>query len=335
MVEFNYRGKEANIKIVYYGPGLSGKTTNLQIIHKKVPAKERGKLTSLATQTDRTLFFDFLPIQKGEIHGFKTRFLLYTVPGQVFYNATRKVVLTGVDAIVFVADSQESRLDANLESLQNLRENLIEHNKNLDELSWVIQYNKRDLPNILTVPELQKQLNPTIVPYFEACAITGEGVSETLNGVITLVINTLNIDGISQEDLKKMIPSIVPEKSSLSKSTKTNISELEPESIDINEFPSYNEVSTGITDDLDDINEIADLFDDEFGVPAKIEGLETVEDNKPIFDISAVPSIDDTTDATIISNNKHTLLSTHEQKELPKLKKKLMFPIHLHKTYQI
>jgi mutual gliding-motility protein MglA len=184
----NYASREINCKIVYYGPGLCGKTTNLQYVYQKTAADAKGKMISLATETERTLFFDFLPLSLGEIRGFKTRFHLYTVPGQVFYDASRKLILKGVDGVVFVADSQEERYDANIESLDNLRFNLQEQGYDLDKLPFIIQYNKRDLPNVMPVEELRKDLNLTGVPDFEACAATGEGVFETLKAVAKLIL---------------------------------------------------------------------------------------------------------------------------------------------------
>jgi signal recognition particle receptor subunit beta len=187
----NYMAREINCKIVYYGPGLCGKTTNLQHIYERTNPDAKGKMISLATETERTLFFDFLPLSLGEIRGFKTRFHLYTVPGQVFYDASRKLILKGVDGVIFVADSQLERVEANLESVDNLRVNLAEQGYNLDKLPYVIQYNKRDLPNAVDVPELRSQLNPTNVPDFEAQARSGEGVFETLKAVSKLVLTEL------------------------------------------------------------------------------------------------------------------------------------------------
>jgi signal recognition particle receptor subunit beta len=184
----NYASREINCKIVYYGPGLCGKTTNLQYVYQKTAPDAKGKMISLATETERTLFFDFLPLALGEIRGFKTRFHLYTVPGQVFYDASRKLILKGVDGVVFVADSQEERYDANIESLDNLRFNLAEQGYDLDKIPFVIQYNKRDLPNVLPLDELRLDLNPQGVPEFEACASTGEGVFETLKAVAKLIL---------------------------------------------------------------------------------------------------------------------------------------------------
>lgn len=188
MALINYAKKEINAKIVYYGPGLCGKTTNIKFIHEKLRPETRGKLLSLATETDRTLFFDFLPVDLGEVKGYQTRFHLYTVPGQVFYNSTRKVVLKGTDGIVFVADSQREMLGANLESLANLRENLMEQGKDIDELAMVIQYNKRDLPSAMTVDELDHALNPRRLPTFSACANDGTGVLATLSSIAKMIL---------------------------------------------------------------------------------------------------------------------------------------------------
>jgi signal recognition particle receptor subunit beta len=184
----NYASREINCKIVYYGPGLCGKTTNLQYVYQKTAPDAKGKMISLATETERTLFFDFLPLALGEIRGFKTRFHLYTVPGQVFYDASRKLILKGVDGVVFVADSQEERNDANIESLDNLRANLKEQGYDLDKLPYVIQYNKRDLPSAMSIEEMRRDLNPTNVLEYEACATTGEGVFETLKAIAKLIL---------------------------------------------------------------------------------------------------------------------------------------------------
>jgi len=187
----NYSSREINCKIVYYGPGLCGKTTNLQFIYNKTNPELKGKMISLATETERTLFFDFLPLALGQIRGFKTRFHLYTVPGQVFYDASRKLILKGVDGVVFVADSQIERMEANIESLENLKLNLAEQGYDLDKTPYVIQYNKRDLPNAAPLDEIRKVLNPTEMPDFEACATTGQGVFETLKSVARLVLRDL------------------------------------------------------------------------------------------------------------------------------------------------
>ncbi len=224
MSMINYASREINCKIVYYGPGLGGKTSNLEHVYGKVQPDTRGKLISLATETERTLFFDFLPVDLGTIRGFKTRFHLYTVPGQVYYNASRKLILKGVDGIVFVGDSQFERMEANQEAMQNLYDNMAEYGYDLTKIPFVLQYNKRDLPNAAPVAELQAALNPgwevvdasrhRVTPdpyhagenlveqlptgewleraqYFEAVAITGDGVFETLRAVSKLVLKTL------------------------------------------------------------------------------------------------------------------------------------------------
>ena len=191
MVLFNAATKELTAKIVYYGPGLCGKTTNLQHVYDTLPGDGRGKMLSLATQTDRTLFFDFLPIELGTIRGMKTRIQLYTVPGQVFYDATRKLVLRGADAVVFVADSQAPALESNKESFQNLIINLKDQGADLEKVPHVIQWNKRDTPNALPVETLNREINQFGAPTFEACAMRGEGVRETLTGVAKLVLKSL------------------------------------------------------------------------------------------------------------------------------------------------
>jgi signal recognition particle receptor subunit beta len=193
MVLFNYSTKELTAKVVYYGPGLCGKTTNLQWVHEKLPIKNKGKMLSLATETDRTLFFDFLPIEIGTIRGMKTRIQLYTVPGQVFYNATRRMVLKGADAVCFVCDSQEAMLDANLESYENMRQNLEANEIDPDEIPVVLQYNKRDLPNALPIEILNERMNPHNYPFYEAIAVKGVGVEDTLKAVTKLVFKSLSV----------------------------------------------------------------------------------------------------------------------------------------------
>jgi len=223
MSMINYASREINCKLVYYGPGLGGKTTNLEFVYNKIAPASRGKMISLATETERTLFFDFLPVDLGAVRGFKVKFHLYTVPGQVYYNASRKLILKGVDGVVFVADSQIERMDANIESMQNLYENLAQHGYDLTKIPFAIQYNKRDLPNAAPVSELQAALNPgwpvtdparqrllpdpyhegeylvfqqdgqwiERAPYFEAVALTGEGVFDTLKAISKSVVKTL------------------------------------------------------------------------------------------------------------------------------------------------
>jgi len=184
MTFINYASKEINCKIVYYRPGLCGKTTNLQYIYNKTAPESKGKMISLATEADRTLFFDFLPLDLGSIRGFTTRFHLYTVPGQVFYDASRKIILKGVDGVVFVADSQEARYEANLESLRNLRENLVEHARDLRTLPYVLQLNKRDTPTAMPADTLAAALRLGEEPVFEAVAVQGLGVFESLKAAI-------------------------------------------------------------------------------------------------------------------------------------------------------
>ena len=224
MSMINYASREINCKIVYYGPGLGGKTTNLEYVYGKVAPSTRGKLISLATETERTLFFDFLPVDLGTIRGFRTRFHLYTVPGQVYYNASRKLILKGVDGVVFVADSQSDRAEANVESMQNLYDNMAAYGYDITRMPFIVQYNKRDLPNASPVADLQDMLNPgwevtdpsrmrpladpfrpgellvtqlpsgewvERAPYFEAVGVTGDGVFDTLKAVSKLVLKTL------------------------------------------------------------------------------------------------------------------------------------------------
>lgn len=189
----NYHTKEINCKIVYYGPGLGGKTTNIQYIYQKTSSNNKGQMITLNTENERTLFFDFLPLDLGEIRGFKTRFHLYTVPGQVFYEASRKLILRGVDGLVFVADSQVERMEANLESYHGLERNLTDQGYDISKVPMVMQWNKRDLPNIVPVEDLQHQLNKRNFPAFEAVATNGQGVFETLKMVSKSVL--LNIKG--------------------------------------------------------------------------------------------------------------------------------------------
>jgi len=191
MALVNHTTREINAKIVYYGPGLCGKTTNIHLIYHRIAPNQRGKLISLATETDRTLFFDFLPVELGTIKNYRVRFHLYTVPGQVFYNATRKLVLKGADGVIFVADSQRAMMDANLESLANLRDNFAEMGIDLSSFPMVIQYNKRDLPDIMSIDEMNEALNPRNVPFYEAIATTGDGVLKTFTAVSKAVLQDM------------------------------------------------------------------------------------------------------------------------------------------------
>jgi mutual gliding-motility protein MglA len=191
MTFINYASREINCKIVYYGPGLCGKTTNLQYIYDSTAPQAKGKLISLATETDRTLFFDFMPLELGTVRGFKTRFHLYTVPGQVYYDASRKLILKGVDGVVFVADSQEERMDANIESLYNLEENMQSQGYDLAQVPYVLQFNKRDLPNICTIDEMTGELQRKGEPTYEAVASKGIGVFDTLKAIAKQVLTEL------------------------------------------------------------------------------------------------------------------------------------------------
>ena len=211
MVSINYSAREVCCKIVYYGPGLSGKTTNLQYVHTKVPGTTRGDLISLATEADRTLYFDFLPINIGTINGFQAKFQLYTVPGQVYYNATRKLVLRGVDGVVFVADSQPDKMDENIEALANLIDNLKEYGYDVSELPLVIQYNKRDLPNIMTTEEMDQKLNTFNFPTFEASATVGTGVFDTLKLIIKLVLEKAKSTRVSNKSSEAAVESSAQE----------------------------------------------------------------------------------------------------------------------------
>ncbi len=210
MVFFNYTTMQMTAKIVYYGPGLCGKTTNLQAIHQRTAARSRGEMVSLETETDRTLFFDLLPLEVGVIGGMKVRLQLYTVPGQVFYNATRKLVLKGVDGIVFVADSQVAMLDANVESLSNLKANLAELGLGMGEVPVVFQFNKRDIRNIVPLPQLNEVLNPSGAPYFEAAALHGIGVFETLKAISRFAIAAVRTKLSGEEAIRRKLPPGAP-----------------------------------------------------------------------------------------------------------------------------
>ncbi len=192
MVQINFAQKSVTVKIVYYGPGMSGKTTNLEVVHQRAPDNSRGELTSISTDGDRTLFFDFMPLDLGTVAGMRTQFQIYTVPGQVYYNSTRKLVLQGVDGVIFVADSSASMVDENLESLRDLQENLAEYGKDMAAMPMAIQYNKRDLPDALPTEELERLLNPRGLPSFEAVANTGQGVFPTLKAIAALVLDTIH-----------------------------------------------------------------------------------------------------------------------------------------------
>lgn len=210
MAVFNHLRKEIDAKIVYYGPGISGKTTNLQFIHQNLKPEQRGKMVSLATEEERTLFFDFLPIELESVRGFRTRFHLYTVPGQIYYGATRRAVLSGADGVIFVADSQAERMEDNLMSVKDLEENLRYYGKKIESIPLVMQYNKRDLPNISSIEELNQRINRWQAPYFESVAITGKGVFETLTMACRLVLKAIE-EGVEARKAVRR-PEIIPEK---------------------------------------------------------------------------------------------------------------------------
>jgi len=211
MVQINFALKEVNCKVVFYGPGMSGKTTNLEIVHQKAPEENKGELTSISTDGDRTLFFDFMPLDLGNVAGMRTKFQLYTVPGQVYYNSTRKLVLQGVDGVIFVADSDPEKMDENVESYANLIENLEEYGKDVRELPHVIQYNKRDLPNAMPVAEIDSRLNKFGVPTFEAVAYTGEGVFPTLKTLAAMVLESIEkMDGKAPRRAAPTAPKAAP-----------------------------------------------------------------------------------------------------------------------------
>jgi signal recognition particle receptor subunit beta len=208
MVQINFAQKQVSAKIVYYGPGMSGKTTNLEVVHQRAPAPNRGDLTSISTDGDRTLFFDYMPLDLGQVAGMRTSFQVYTVPGQVYYNSTRKLVLQGVDGVIFVADSAADKMEENLESLRNLEENLNEYGKSLATLPHVVQFNKRDLPNALPVDELSASLNTHGAPIFEAVANTGEGVFPTLKALAACVLRNIMQEKLSEPAAGQAQPAV-------------------------------------------------------------------------------------------------------------------------------
>lgn len=210
MVQINFGQREVSCKVVFYGPGMSGKTTNLEIIHKKAPKDAVGEMVSIATETDRTLYFDFLPLDLGQVAGMRTKFQLYTVPGQIYYNATRKLVLQGVDGVIFVADSNPDKMAENLESFQNLKDNFAEMGLTVDDIPVVLQYNKRDLPNALSVADLNAQMNPNNYPTYEACARDGKGVFATLKEISRLVIEKLNKEHAPAANRRRTANNLTP-----------------------------------------------------------------------------------------------------------------------------
>lgn len=301
MVNFNYTSREVTVKIVYYGPGLCGKTTSLQHIYKHIPRSKKGKMVSLATQTDRTLFFDFLPIELGQIKGLNTKIQLYTVPGQVFYDATRKLVLKGADGIVFVADSQKDMLQANIDSFGNLVSNLRALGFELEELPHVMQYNKRDLDNILGVDTLNKEVNQFNVPHFETSAITGEGVVETLREIARIVL--LNISEKYDVELEELAA-----EEFLSQQGEEPISEIDDmdvqemeDSISLSDLPYPDSFSADLEelkgDELSNSYEVQLLEEsvDSSGEEGKEEEVEKLSADSEVMDekVAPEPSVDD------------------------------------------
>jgi len=281
MAVFNAAKREIDIKIVYYGPALCGKTTNVQTIHEKMSPQQRGDIMSLATKDDRTLFFDFLPIELGNVKGFKTRFHLYTVPGQVYYSLTRRAVLTSADGVVFVADSQQGKMDENIESLKDLDDNLKFHKKGLETVPFVLQYNKRDMNNLLSVSELEAALNTYNVPAFESSAVVGNGVMETLTACCKLVLKQLNKPAGAKDERSKA--SAVP---------KASAAEAEPEIKLTEEEPAAEAVSVEPSTSEDVISEDIPQFDADAPVPAmddpaapEPDVLELTDDGIPEIEI--------------------------------------------------
>jgi len=303
MVLFNYSTKELTAKIVYYGPGLCGKTTNLEFIYESLPEEKRGRMLSLSTQTDRTLYFDFLPVELGDIRGMKTRVQLYTVPGQVFYNETRRLVLKGVDGIVFVADSQSRVSDANIESFHNLEENLKVHGLSLSEIPMVLQFNKRDLPDIRSVEDMNAELNRYNAPFYEVIATTGIGVHDTLKAISKLVLRSLNQRYDSSEQQASTPPLAAP----------TGKGDVASEMPPIQETPAVSSMSDGaaqasgdqpsarggewetaeLESELDqmDATEIQGLLEEVDCFEA--EGAESLREADPVHETSFAPGEDD------------------------------------------
>ncbi len=318
MAVVNYKNKEITAKIVYYGPGQSGKTTNLQVIYSKIKPENRGKLTTLATQTDRTLFFDFLPVDFGEIRGYKVKFQIYTVPGQVFYNSTRKLLLKNVDGVVFVADSSEKMLDENKESLQNLEDNLKFYGVRITDIPLVIQYNKRDLPDALPIEVLERELNPRKVPYFKAIANKGVGVLETLAAIIKMVLHKL-----------KTAPEIVANETPLEDEGVSNIEppprsepserEIEPEEAAEKLKQSFNLTEDGKLEvkeeELEeDIDTTLDEFDEELEIELEDEEEEvTQEEIMDIEDLDDVEDVEDVEDIDKTLAEVESLLAEEEE----------------------
>ena len=295
MALFNYATRELSAKVVYYGPGLSGKTTNIEMVHHLLKPEQKGRLISLPTETDRTLFFDFLPLDLGQIKGFKVRFHLYTVPGQVFYNATRRLVLQGVDGVVFVADSQVDMMSSNLESLKNLRDNLTTYGKKIEDLPFVMQYNKRDLKKITSVKEISAQLNALNVPTYEGVAKDGIGVIETLVGISRLVFANLRKSLLlpgETEDLEEAME--IADVAAVETQSPGEAESLE-EISEIEEIPDLSEV-----EEVPDVPEVAEAPDvPEVAEPPDVPEVAEIPDVPEVavtLDVPDVQEIPETTE---------------------------------------
>lgn len=257
-MQINYGKREVSCKLVYYGPGMSGKTTNLEVVHQRVPEKSKGDLTSIATEGDRTLFFDFLPIDLGQVRGMTTKFQLYTVPGQIYYASTRKLVLQGADGVIFVADSQAEKINENIESLNDLQQNLEEYGLKLDEIPFVIQWNKRDLPNAMPVEELEKKINSFHAPTVPAIAATGEGVLATLKLAASLVLDRLNTK--EPGSAAKKAPAGKPEEQAPVEKKEVVVAKINADQISRSYFTQYCQVQYRLgarTEEVDDFKKFS------------------------------------------------------------------------------
>jgi len=309
MVNFNYTSREVTVKVVYYGPGLCGKTTSLQYIYRHIPRNKKGKMVSLATQTDRTLFFDFLPIELGKLKGLNTKIQLYTVPGQVFYDATRKLVLKGADGVVFVADSQKDMRQANIESFKNLKDNLRNLGFDLAEIPHVLQFNKRDLDNILDVDTLNQDLNEYNVPWFETSAITGDGVMETLRETVRAVlVNISDKYNLEIEELVGESDQAATEAAAAAPEAEAGepdepVSEVEgadvagiDDSIELSELPYPDSFSADLEELGDeDLSQSYEVQMVEESISAEMDGVEELSPDSEIADDEAPasePSVD-------------------------------------------
>jgi signal recognition particle receptor subunit beta len=290
MALFNYATRELSAKVVFYGPGLSGKTTNIEMVHHLLKPEQKGRLISLPTETDRTLFFDFLPLDLGQIKGFKVRFHLYTVPGQVFYNATRRLVLQGVDGVVFVADSQVDMMSSNVESLKNLRDNLATYGKKLEELPFVMQYNKRDLKKITSAKEMSAQLNDLNAPVYEGIAKDGIGVTETLVGISRLVFANLRKNLLLPGETEELEGAVEIADVAAGETQSPGGAELLEEISEIEEIPDLPEV-----EEVPDVIEVAEVPD--VSEVAKAPDVLEVEETPDLPEVAEVSDVSEVAEA--------------------------------------